>query len=95
MVMVKKEFNNCGNAFGIVSVVFGILSILSLSAGGVVMGIVGLIFGLKQKKNSPNSWSKAGIVLSIVGIILGIVMIVFLINYLSDYIAQLGLQTGY
>lgn len=95
--MIRKEVSEKpttgDNSFGIVGVVFGILSILSLSIGGVIMGIIGLIFSLKQKKVAANKWSKAGIILNIIGIIVGVIAIYFLVNYATSYISQLqGLQ---
>jgi len=77
------------NSFGIASVVLGIISVISLSVPGVVFGIIGLIFGLKQKKINKNKWSKAGIIINIVGIVLGIVATVIIIVYASSYAGQL------
>ena len=96
--MIKKEVSKTTtgeNGAGIVGVVFGILSVVSLSVGGIVLGIIGLIFSFKQKKAAANKWSKAGIILNIIGIILGVLAIYFLVNYASSYLAQLqGLQVG-
>ena len=91
--MVKKEGE--GNSFGIIGVVFGILSILSLSIAGIVMGIIGLIFSMKQKKVNKNNWSKTGMILNIIGIILGLIVTYIFVNLLPDYISQLQLQGGY
>ena len=90
--MVEKEdkkTTHSDNSFGIAGVVFGILSILNLSVIGIIMGILGLIFSLKQNKIMKNKWSKAGIVLNIIGIIVGIVAVIFLVKYASDYLAQI------
>jgi uncharacterized membrane protein len=84
----KASDNSCG----VVGVVFGILSIVSLSVGGVVMGVIGLIFSMKQKNKMPNKWSKAGTILSWIGIIIGIIAVVFLFRYANDYVSQLGLE---
>ena len=88
---IKKESEKrtSDNSFGIAGVVFGILSILSLSVIGIVMGIVGLLFSLKQKKVNKNKWSKSGFVLNIIGIIFGIAAIYFLFTYASQLIGQL------
>ncbi|MCH7568534.1 MAG: hypothetical protein IIA87_03860 [Nanoarchaeota archaeon] len=91
--VVKKSVAVQENSLGVAGVVFGILSVLSLSVGGIIMGIVGLVFSLKQSKLNKNKWSKAGIVLNIVGIILGIIAIYVLVNYAADILGQLqGLQ---
>ena len=93
--MVKKE-GSSDNSFGVASVILGVLSILSLSFGGVIMGIIGLAFSFQQKKRNKNNWSKAGLILNIIGIILGIIAVIFLVNFASDYLSQLQqLQGGY
>ena len=84
--MIKREDDN---SKGITGVVLGILSIFNLSFIGVLMGIVGLVFSIKQHKTNKNSWSKAGIILNIIGIVIGIILIYFLATYALDYIAQL------
>jgi uncharacterized membrane protein HdeD (DUF308 family) len=80
--MSKKagEKQSRDNNFGVVGVTFGILSIIFSSAMGLVIGIVGLVFAMKQKKKHSNKWSKNGIVLNIVGIILGIAFMIFAIT---------------
>ena len=79
------------NDLGIVAVVFGILSVFSFSAGGVVMGIIGLVFATKQKKKHHNKWSKAGIALNIIGIILGIIGTILIIFFFNDQLTSLGI----
>lgn len=86
---MKKEEGD--NSFGIASVVLGILSIVFSSASGIILGIVGLIFSLKQKKRMKNSWSKAGFILNIIGIILGIIILIYAAYAIAnnpDIIAQ-------
>ena len=92
----KKESHSGNNNSGIVSVVFGIFSILALGLGGIILGIIGLIFGLVQRKKDNNKWSKWGIWLSVIGIVLGIVMAYLLVNYLPELLAkyQSGLASG-
>ncbi|NCO11486.1 hypothetical protein CO038_00090 [Candidatus Pacearchaeota archaeon CG_4_9_14_0_2_um_filter_39_13] len=91
---MKKEAGD--NSFGVASVVLGILSILSLSVLGIILGAVGLVFSLKQKKVDKNKWSKAGMILNLIGIVLGILVIIFFFNYASSYLAQIqNLQGGY
>ena len=91
---MKKEAGD--NSFGVAIVVLGILSILSLSVLGIILGAVGLVFSLKQKKVDKNKWSKAGMILNLIGIVLGILVIIFFFNYASSYLAQIqNLQGGY
>jgi uncharacterized membrane protein YozB (DUF420 family) len=80
--------SNKSNNAGIVSVVFGILSLLALGLGGMILGLIGLIFGMNQKKNNSNKWSSWGIWLNILGIVLGILVAYLLVNYLPDLLAQ-------
>lgn len=84
---MKKEASGNSN-LGIVGVVFGILSIISLSAAGVLMGAVGLGFSIAQNKRERNGWGKAGMILNIIGIILGIVATIFLVKFFGDYVSQ-------
>ena len=81
---MKKEENQKSsndNNCGVVSVVLGILSIILLAGNGIgiIIGIIGLIFGKKQEKTSKNKWSRAGITLNIIGIILGIILLIVFI----------------
>ena len=86
--MVKKGVVKTDNSFGVSGVVLGILSISSISLLGVLLGVVGLIFSLKQNKKGKNKWSKAGIILNIIGIVLGVLSLI-LIVYFGDYLLQL------
>ena len=93
--MDKKEVRaSKDNSFGIAGVVLGIISVLFLS-NGIITGIIGLVFSLKQKKLNANKWSKAGIILNVIGIILGIAMLIFLFKFSQGYLAQFqSLQGG-
>ena len=85
--MAKEGTNDCGT----VAVVLGILSIIFASAIGIILGITSLVFAIKQNKIQKNSWSKAGLILSIIGIILSIIAIIatFLLVKNSGAISQL------
>lgn len=93
------------NSFGILGVLCGILSILFAPGpialfvygpfAGIALGVLGLVFGLLQRKRSPSKFSRAAIILSVVGIVVNIVAIVLLIKALQE-LAELAqtLQTG-
>lgn len=89
--MMDKKGDNL-NSFGIAAVILGILSIVSTLgqiAPGVLLGIVGIVFAIKQKRVSKNSWSKAGLILSILGIILNIVALLVSVYYIFPYLNNL------
>ena len=82
--MVKEESKHGShgeNSFGTASVILGIFSILFSSPPlyGVILGILSLMFANKQNKYHKNSWSKAGKILSIIGIVLSILFFVFIL----------------
>jgi hypothetical protein len=72
---MPKEENVRENSFGLMSVTLGIISIVLTNLPGLILGIVALVFAFKQEKISINNWSKAGKILSIIGIILTIIAI--------------------
>ena len=91
--MSKEETKTKDNSFGVAAAVLGILSIISsfIPIIGLILGIISLIFGIKQKNIMRNRWSKAGIILSIIGIILAIIIwasAIYLLNN-SEFISQL------
>ena len=80
--MIQEER---GNEAGVVSFVFGLLSIcfaLSVTGalGGVILAALGIIFGFVQIRNERNSWAIWGIIFSIVGLIANLILIIFLIK---------------
>lgn len=78
--------NNNKNGFGIASLVIGILSMTILFAGGSVLGLLGLIFGivsLSQKEKSKGM-AIGGIVTSCIGIVIGTVAIIGFVFYRDD-----------
>lgn len=85
--MEKEELKKPeDNSFGVCAVIFGILSIV-LSSGngiGITLGVIGLIFGVKQKKIRKNGWSKTGLILNIIGILLGIVFLIYTVTYIIN-----------
>lgn len=88
--MEKRSVDN--NNFGVTAVVFGILSIvfsLVFPIFGIVFGVISLIFAIKQKKINKNSWSKAGMILSIIGILLSLIIWIVTIVLLAPQLNEL------
>jgi len=96
--MVKKEVSHSlpknDNSFGVTGVVLGIFSILSVGLGGILIGIIGLVFSLIQRKKYKNKWSTAGIVLNVVGIVLGILVVIAFVTFAADFMAELEALQG-
>lgn len=93
---MKEEGNSKGIlvwSFGLASLIFSVAQ----PVFGIIFGIVGLVMVKKSRKQ--DSWTKAGKVLSLIGLILGIVLVlvgILALNYLTsnaDVLAQL--QGGY
>ncbi len=93
---MKKEASSSSNtnSAGIASVILGLVGItLIFSAvigflGGLVLGIVGLIFGIIQAKKARNKWAIWGIILSIMAI--GLSMLAFI--WVSAIVAEVTRQ---
>lgn len=93
---MKKEGNG-DNSFGVSSVSLSIIGIIIslLIIPSVLLGIVGLVFGIIQLRKSNNSWAKWGIALSILSIIAGILFFYLylgLIEGFNDLVAQCALN---
>jgi vacuolar-type H+-ATPase subunit I/STV1 len=93
--MKKEALSKTGNsgndnAFGIASVVLGIFSIVFASINGIILGIIGLIFAIKQQNKTPTSWGKAGEILAIIGIVLSILAIIVSAFFLNDLFGSFG-----
>ena len=83
--MAKECDCNCNNSSGITSFILGLIGTVFsiLIAPGIILGILGLIFGIVQTKKSKNKWGIAGIILSILAIIIALFVVwklVLLIN---------------
>jgi hypothetical protein len=65
------------NDFGIASMILGISSVVFCWTIliGIVAGVLGIIFSVKQRKIFANGFSTAGLVTSIVGISLTVIII--------------------
>jgi len=69
------------NSFGISSVM---LALLSLSLTYLIyppflLGIVGLVFGIVERRRANSRWALCGIILSIIGIIIPIILFFLLV----------------
>ena len=85
--MKKEGMKDPGNSVGLVGFIFGTLSVVLFSVLSLPLGVLGIIFSIYQNKRAPNSWSKWGLVLSIIGIILGVIAAIALVkqfNYLMN-----------
>jgi hypothetical protein len=77
--------NSCGVAsviLGILSICFILLTFLALLAplAGLGLSITSLLFARAQKKHGANKWSKAGFILSMLGIILNGLLIFWMLS---------------
>lgn len=79
---MKKEEKFYKNDFGLASTILGIMSLVG--SGGIITGIIAIIFSKKQEKIKKNKWSKAGFILGICGLILNIILIAIGI-YLANH----------
>lgn len=75
---------NSGKASGtqIASLVLGIISILlccCYGAPSLILGIIGLVCGIKGNKENKNGVGTAGIVCSIIGLIMGVASLIYYI----------------
>lgn len=94
--MVKKEVSK-DNSSGTVGVILGILGLVSITVfplASIILGVVGLVFSVKQKKAHANKWSKAGIILNILSIVLSIIFMLMFILVLSQFAANPELLIG-
>ena len=91
--MAKEGEGNCNNSSGISSFILGIVGFVFsiLIAPGIILGALGLIFGIVQTKKSKNKWATAGIILSVIAIIISLFVLwkmVLLVNGLQTLAEQ-------
>ena len=79
------------NSFGVAGAILGILSIIFIASNGVILAIVGLIFSNIQRKRMANKWSKAGMILNIIGLVFGLLLI-FVLLYVIKHNPQFAQQ---
>lgn len=87
------DANNNNDTHAVLSLVFGILSVVGVASIG--LGISAIILGVKQNKQEKNSLAKAGIILGAVGIGLRILSILAIVAIYGLYfLIILGIFTG-
>jgi len=84
--MAKEASENISYT-GVVSFILGLLS-LAIPISGLILALFGLIFGIVQLSKGKNSWAIWGIVLSLLGIALNIMLVLGLVNLLSEVAAK-------
>ncbi len=72
------------NSFGVASVVIGIVAIVFASLSGIVLGLVGLYFAMKQKSVNPNRWSRNGMILNIIALVVSLIVIGISVWYIQN-----------
>lgn len=78
-----------GRIFGILSVVFALISAMGL--GGIILGIIGLV----QLKDQNKSVAKKSRMLNIIGIVLGAIILIINIVYMFITIPLGDFGLGY
>ena len=78
------------NSAGIVGVVFGILSLVTLLVPviALILAVIGFVFAFIQRKKMNNSWATAGLWLSGIALLLGIAWNVYYIIGIAKFVAQ-------
>ena len=84
--MSKEEVKSTNNDFGVASLILGILSLILFFTilPSIVLGILGVIFGVMQRKRQKTKWALAGIILSVLGIILSLGTIWFIVSIFKE-----------
>ena len=92
---MAKEASEKQSFTGVVSFILGLLSIVFSiqlplgSVAGLLLAILGLIFGLVQFGKGKNSWAVWGIILSIVGAITNVLIFIWLAKLASVVVAKM------
>lgn len=81
---------------GVLSVCFGV-SFFSFQLAGIILGIIGIVFGSSAKKGTDNpELGKTGMILSIIGLVLNVFNVVVLgalavaVCYACEVVPQVG-----
>ena len=83
----KKSSSTANDDFGIASLILGVASILPFFGLNLVAGILGIVFGYKQKNISESKTAKTGIILSIIGLSLWVVIYIIVLIALVSFIS--------
>jgi len=81
--MVEKKESKNSEAYGIIGLTLGILSIVYLASNGIILSIIGFVFSVVQQKRNPTKFGKTGMILNVIGFVLGIVFIIVALVYLK------------
>ncbi len=85
--------NSVGRAMSIVSLVCGIVSVISLS--GISLGVIAMVFGIVAKKEgNQGGMATAGTVLGIVSLVMYVLFIVAYVLFFVAYIFLIILGLG-
>jgi hypothetical protein len=87
-----KDLQSSKEAFGIMGLVFAIVSLLSMSSNGIIYAILGIVFSKIQEKKGRNKISRAGLIIGIIGLILNVVFVILLITYYPTLIENIQAQ---
>jgi hypothetical protein len=90
MAKEKKEYHSSQEGFGIAGFVLSLLTIIFAGGFGILMGVIAIIFCMRQQKKHPMKLAKAGIIISIIGIVFSILYILAMIFLGSTIQQQLG-----
>ena len=87
------------NSFGVVSFIFGVLSVLSILTftgfiAGLVLGVLALIFGLIQRSRMKTGWANWGIAFGLIGLVLNLWFIFKVIATLKVVLDQIRQVQG-
>ncbi|MBS3091574.1 hypothetical protein J4217_03960 [Candidatus Pacearchaeota archaeon] len=94
---MDKKGEMVDNSFGLVSFIFGVLSVLIAfliifavfsPAVGFVLSVLGVIFGFIQIRKGKTSWAVAGLILSFIGLLINSFILARVISALSNFIQQ-------
>ncbi|MDP1695336.1 MAG: DUF1240 domain-containing protein [archaeon] len=100
--MAKEAILEIDNSHGIVAFVFGALSILFSPSiflmffyGPIIsfaLGVLGIIFALKQRKVNDTKWAKTGLILSIAGVALSLLLSLLVIKVVAPKLTEYAQQ---
>lgn len=77
-----SENNDNALAFGAISMILGIFSLISEK---LILGILGLVFGKISENKKRNTYAKVGIVCSIISIAIGVISLIAVLVIFAFY----------